>query len=57
MAIQLQTTKESPCVARRVEFYSIPPTIDYNKTSESVCVIVAYKPYMEYSGSSGFLSQ
>jgi hypothetical protein len=33
-------------VVRRVELYSVPPTIDYNKTSESVSVIVAYRPYM-----------
>jgi hypothetical protein len=49
MAIQLQTTKESPCVFGRVEFYSAPPTIDYNKTSEPVSVIVTNRPYMEGS--------
>jgi hypothetical protein len=54
MAIQLQTTKESPCVVRRVEFYSAPPTIDYNITSELDVVIVTYRPLYGELGGSGF---
>jgi hypothetical protein len=34
--------KDITCVVRRVRLYSVPPTIDYNKTSELVSVIVTY---------------
>jgi hypothetical protein len=31
--------KDVTCVVRRVRLYSVPPTIDYNKTPELVSVI------------------